>query len=101
MNTPGRNSIAPQMPRQIRITAFRMALTKWLYYRHSARQSETGTGCHRGTQTLGGGTMAGQMDRRDFLRSLGVSAGVTLGAAASSIPLIGVAQAQDKAKGNI
>src|SRR5580765_2000140 len=45
--------------------------------------------------------MAGQMDRRDFLRSLGVSTGVALGDAAGSIPLIGMAQAQDKAKGNI
>jgi branched-chain amino acid transport system substrate-binding protein len=45
--------------------------------------------------------MAGQIDRRDFLRSLGVSAGVTLSAAAGSIPLIGVAQAQEKPKGNI
>src|SRR5437016_2514134 len=41
------------------------------------------------------------INRRDFLRSLGVSAGVSLGAAAGSIPLIGVAQAQDKPKGNI
>ena len=39
--------------------------------------------------------MAGQIDRRDFLRSLGVGAGVTLGAAAGSIPLIGMAQACD------
>src|SRR5260370_30385573 len=45
--------------------------------------------------------MARQIDRRDFLRSLGVGAGVTLGAAAGSIPLIGVVQAQDKPKGNI
>jgi len=45
--------------------------------------------------------MAAQIDRRDFLRSLGVGAGVTLGAAAGSIPLIGMAQAQDKPKGNI
>ena len=45
--------------------------------------------------------MAGQIDRRDFLRSLGVGAGVTLGAAAGSIPLIGMAQAQEKPKGNI
>jgi branched-chain amino acid transport system substrate-binding protein len=42
------------------------------------------------------------MDRRDFLRGLGVGVGATLGAAAS-VPLIGVAQAQteSKPKGNI
>ncbi len=47
--------------------------------------------------------MAGQIDRRDFLRSLGVGVGVgaTLGAAGASLPLIGTAQAQDKPKGNI
>jgi len=47
--------------------------------------------------------MAGQIDRRDFLRSLGVGVGVgaTLGAAAVSVPLIGMAQAQEKPKGNI
>src|SRR5207302_5737198 len=42
-----------------------------------------------------------QIDRRDFLRSLGVGAGVTLTAAASSIPVIGVAQAQERPKGRI
>ena len=45
--------------------------------------------------------MAGQIDRRDFLRSLGVGVGTTLGGAAASFPLIGVAQAQEKPKGNI
>src|ERR1700675_2834871 len=46
--------------------------------------------------------MAGEIDRRDFLRSLGVSVGATLGAAVGSIPLIGMAQAQAPApKGNI
>jgi len=40
-----------------------------------------------------------QIDRRDFLRSLGVGAGMTLGAA-GSIPLIGMANAQAP-KGNI
>jgi branched-chain amino acid transport system substrate-binding protein len=44
--------------------------------------------------------MAGQIDRRDFLRSLGVGVGATLGAAAGSIPLIGMANAQAP-KGNI
>jgi branched-chain amino acid transport system substrate-binding protein len=43
--------------------------------------------------------MAVQIDRRDFLRSLGVGAGMTLGAA-GSIPLIGIANAQAP-KGNI
>jgi branched-chain amino acid transport system substrate-binding protein len=46
--------------------------------------------------------MTAPINRRDFLRSLGVGAGVSLGAAAGSIPLIGMAQAQDvKPKGNI
>jgi branched-chain amino acid transport system substrate-binding protein len=43
--------------------------------------------------------MTQSIDRRDFLRALGVGVG-TLGAAAGSIPLIGTAQAQP-AKGNI
>src|ERR1700758_281401 len=43
--------------------------------------------------------MAAQIDRRDFLRSLGVGAGMTLGAA-GSIPLIGMAKAQEP-KGTI
>jgi branched-chain amino acid transport system substrate-binding protein len=45
--------------------------------------------------------MATQIDRRDFLRSLGVGTGVTLGAAVGSVPLVGAALAQDKPKGNI
>ena len=45
--------------------------------------------------------MAGQIDRRDCLRSLGVGVGATLGAAAAAVPLIGMAQAQEKPKGNI
>jgi len=44
--------------------------------------------------------MAALVDRRDFLRSLGVGAGAALGAAAGSVPLIGMAQAQAP-KGNI
>ena len=45
--------------------------------------------------------MDGQIDRRDFLRSLGVGVGAAVGAGAS-IPLIGMAQAQEfKPKGNI
>jgi branched-chain amino acid transport system substrate-binding protein len=45
--------------------------------------------------------MAGQVDRRDFLRRLGVGVGATVGAAAVSVPLIEVARAQEKPKGNI
>src|SRR5690349_11774138 len=45
--------------------------------------------------------MSSQVDRRDFLRSLGVGAGAALGAAAGSVPLIGMAQAQQAPKGNI
>jgi len=46
--------------------------------------------------------MAEQIDRRDFLKSLGVGTGMALGAAAGSLPLIGTARAQAPApKGNI
>jgi len=46
--------------------------------------------------------MAGEIDRRDFLRSLGVGTGVAFGAGMASVPLIGMAQAQAPApKGNI
>ena len=46
--------------------------------------------------------MDGQIDRRDFLRSLGIGVGAAVGAGAASIPLIGMAQAQEfKPKGNI
>jgi branched-chain amino acid transport system substrate-binding protein len=45
--------------------------------------------------------MAGQVDRRDFLRRLGVGVGATVGAAAVSVPLIELARAQEKPKGNI
>jgi len=45
--------------------------------------------------------MARNIDRRDFLRSLGVGTGVTLGAGLGSVPLVGAALAQDKPKGNI
>src|SRR6266508_6795377 len=44
--------------------------------------------------------MTVQIDLRYFLRSLGVGAGAALGAAAASVPLLGVAQAQAP-KGNI
>lgn len=46
--------------------------------------------------------MAELVDRRDFLRTLGAGAGLTLGAAGGAIPLIGMAQAQTfTPKGNI
>ena len=45
--------------------------------------------------------MAGHIDRRDFLRSLGVGSGVTLAAGLGSVPLVGAALAQEKPKGNI
>ncbi|HTS23323.1 MAG TPA: ABC transporter substrate-binding protein [Casimicrobiaceae bacterium] len=47
--------------------------------------------------------MTSQVDRREFLRSLGISTGAALGAAAASVPLIGMAQAQAPSppKGNI
>jgi len=45
--------------------------------------------------------MARYIDRRDFLRSLGVGTGVTLGAGLGSVPLVGAALAQDKPRGNI
>ena len=45
--------------------------------------------------------MAGHIDRRDYLRSLGVGSGVTLAAGLGSVPLVGAALAQEKPKGNI
>ncbi len=45
--------------------------------------------------------MGEKVDRREFLRSLGVGAGAAFGAAASSFPIIGTAQAQDKPQGTI
>jgi branched-chain amino acid transport system substrate-binding protein len=45
--------------------------------------------------------MADKVDRRDFLRGLGLSVGAAFGAGASSFPVIGTAQAQDKPKGTI
>ena len=45
--------------------------------------------------------MAGSVDRRDFLRSLGVGVGAAFGAGASSFPVIGTAHAQDKPRGTI
>ena len=45
--------------------------------------------------------MAAQIDRREFLRSLGVGAGAALGAAAGSMAVAGVAQAAETPKGKI
>jgi branched-chain amino acid transport system substrate-binding protein len=45
--------------------------------------------------------MSASIDRRDFLRGLGLTVGATLAGVAGSVPIIGEAQAQGKAKGNI
>src|SRR5258705_12824619 len=45
--------------------------------------------------------MAGEVNRRSFLSSLGVSVGAALATAGGAIPIVGVAHAQDKPKGNI
>ena len=45
--------------------------------------------------------MAGEVNRRSFLNSLGVSVGAALATAGGTIPVVGVAHAQDKPKGNI
>jgi hypothetical protein len=46
--------------------------------------------------------MAEEVSRRDFLSRLGVGMGVTLGAASgAALPVVPVAYAQDKPKGNI
>jgi len=45
--------------------------------------------------------MAGEVNRRSFLSSLGVSVGAALATAGGAIPVVGVAHAQDKPKGNI
>src|SRR5262245_818110 len=47
-----------------------------------------------------GSPMAGEVNRRDFLSTLGVSVGAAF-AAAGTVPVVGVAHAQDKPKGNI
>src|SRR5262249_61448356 len=49
----------------------------------------------------GGITMAGEVDRRSFLGSLGVSVGAAFATAGGTIPMVGIAHAQDKPKGNI
>src|SRR5436189_5590939 len=55
-----------------------------------------------GSEPNGGINMAGEVNRRDFLSTLGVSVGAALTASAGSvIPSVGVAHAQDKPKGNI
>src|SRR5437879_8798998 len=46
--------------------------------------------------------MAAEVNRRDFLNTLGVSVGAALSATAGgALPVVGVAHAQDKPKGNI
>ena len=45
--------------------------------------------------------MEGELNRRNFLSSLGVTVGATLASAGGAIPMVGVAYAQDKPKGNI
>src|SRR2546426_2850977 len=55
-----------------------------------------------GSEPNGGNNMAGEVNRRDFLSTLGVSVGAALTASAGSvIPAVGVAHAQEKPKGNI
>src|SRR2546425_6220507 len=49
----------------------------------------------------GGIIMAGEVNRRSFLNSLGVSVGAALATAGGAIPVVGVAHEQDKPKGNI
>ena len=45
--------------------------------------------------------MATEVNRRDFLTTLGVTVGAGLGATAASLPIVGVAHAQGQPKGNI
>ncbi|PYN83165.1 MAG: hypothetical protein DMD87_30475, partial [Candidatus Rokuibacteriota bacterium] len=45
--------------------------------------------------------MAGEVNRRSFLSSLGVSVGAAVATAGGAIPVVGVAHAQEKPKGNI
>src|SRR5213080_3850377 len=45
--------------------------------------------------------MAGEVNRRDFLSTLGVSVGAALASAGAAMPVVGVAHAQDKPKGTI
>jgi branched-chain amino acid transport system substrate-binding protein len=46
------------------------------------------------------GTMAAEVNRRDFLSGLGIGVGAALGSAAT-VPIVGIAQAQTQPKGNI
>src|SRR5207245_8483463 len=55
----------------------------------------------RGVHPMEGSTMAGEVKRRDFLSTLGVSVGATRAWAGAALPVVGVAHAQDKPKGNI
>src|SRR5947208_4464736 len=45
--------------------------------------------------------MAAEVNRRDFLNTLGVSVGAALTSAGAALPVVGVAHAQEKPKGNI
>src|SRR5205814_2338139 len=45
--------------------------------------------------------MAGEVNRRNFLSSLGVTVGAALAVPAAGLPIVGVAHAQEKPKGNI
>src|SRR2546430_848719 len=45
--------------------------------------------------------MAGEVNRRDFLSTLGVTVGAGLGATVGSLPIVGTAHAQGQPKGNI
>ncbi len=45
--------------------------------------------------------MAPEVNRRDFLSSLGVTVGAALAAPAAALPVVGIAHAQDKVKGTI
>src|SRR5207247_825911 len=55
----------------------------------------------RGVHPMEGSTMAGEVNRRDFLSTLGVSVGATLASAGATLPVVGVAHAQDKPTGTI
>ena len=70
------------MPSNATVTAPR----SWL-------QRKIGTPSHREKEEA---IMPAEIDRREFLRSLGVGMG-SVGAAAAAIPLIGAAQAQTPA----
>src|SRR5205814_634110 len=49
----------------------------------------------------GGFNMTAEVNRRDFLSGLGITVGAGLGATLGSLPVVGVAHAQQPPKGNI